>query len=126
MATLNFEVEYDQADSSAANGTITFSYDGDSGDVSATRPADGRLDEVSDMVASVGSFPVTLGGAEFDAVVECTRTGVDRMDVKVVFFGTVFADDPTWTGQGYGYGYASDSTQAAVLETVMQDVPLTF
>ena len=126
MATLNFEVEYEQPDSSAVAGTITFRYEGDSGTIVATRPADGRLDQLDDMVTSVDSFPVTLDGAEFDAMVECTRTQVDRMDVKVVFFGNVFqgAENPTWTGSGFGYG--SEGERDAVLQTVIEDVPLDF
>lgn len=124
MATLNFEVQYEQPDNPAADGTITFIHEGDLGEVTASLPADGRLDAVNDAVSSVGSFPVTLGGAEFDAVVECTRTGVDTMDVKVVFFGTVFegSDDPTWMGSGIGYGYGADGMIRPVMQTVIQDV----
>ncbi|MEM1111194.1 MAG: hypothetical protein AAGI11_04740 [Pseudomonadota bacterium] len=126
MATLSFEVTYSQPDNSSVNGTITFTYEGESGDVSASLPANGRLDQVDDQVSSVGAFPVTLDGAEFDAVVECTRTGVDRMDVKVVFFGNVFegSDDPTFMGSGYGYGYGSDSAPGPVMSAIIQDVPI--
>ena len=121
MATLNFEVQYDQPENTAVDGTITFIYEGDAGEIKNSRPASGRIDSVGEQITSVGSFPVTLSGADFDVVIECTRTSANRMDVELTFFGNVFAgaDNPTFTGYGYGYGYGAAQSGNKVLQTII-------